>query len=254
MSELNKYDFGIPSIVEFDRSQQELLGKGIREGTVHSLRIDVIGKNGKVRTIPLAEKIFDQIDADKISIEDILATHSKLKKAKISTIPTMRFNREEPRKLYLTDLTEGGKNEVFSMSDWSESMFSTRVGKFASEKGYEKRFEISNMAGFEDQLVEIFTKACEAGSVIPWDAFFVIVDKETKQARVIVGDISDITFADVEFKDIDGVPWVYNKNASTFSGFLDGLEQVIIPDHDFDRSKLKDAYNLLRYPVLEEPK
>ncbi|OGD82996.1 hypothetical protein A2572_02175 [Candidatus Collierbacteria bacterium RIFOXYD1_FULL_40_9] len=176
-------------VVEISRSRNaEILGEGIYEGHVRSgVRVG-IGR----RILNFAEKIFDRYDHEYRSesidkfLKRIISTHMQLKKIEIPVINTMRIinvPEDENRRLLVTDLTENGRKIVIS---------ATTIDVYDS-------FELSNLVEVNNQLSDIFQKlnlnSVRLGS---YDVPFLIIDKETKEGKIILGDLGNVSFKNKE--------------------------------------------------------
>lgn len=179
------------SRVEFDRSSQEFLGRGLKEGEVHRIQVRVIGDDGRSHTIPLAEKIFNSPFFKKhpFPLERLLEIHAKLKELHIPTLPTMRIEQsEQGDKLYLTDLTANGRNDCISMYDWYDNWyeyhdFDGRQGKYAD--GVERPlFEVANTDELSREAARLIYDATTQGvELCSDDIFFLVINKATKKAQ-----------------------------------------------------------------------
>ena len=212
------------------RVNQEHLGTGLTEGTVHRVDVEVIGAEGKIRTIPMAEKMFDNSDMDETakqaSIAKILAIHHGLLERGLPTIPTMRTEKGN-NNILMTDLTHQNKNEVVSLPDWAK-------GKERSEKyaDTEHKTEITNLDEISNSLATIFEQSVATGCKINMaDAFFFVIDKENKKSNVLLADLAEIEFVDVS--DVTEREKLADHNYETILQFVRGMRSHIQSDQKF---------------------
>lgn len=182
------------STVQTELSNQNL-GTGLSEGRVERIRVTVLGKNDRFRTIGMAEKIFDisEMPPEKKQelISQIVETHQGLKERHLPTLPTMRREREGDS-IIMTDLTQGGKNEVVSVPDWA--IGEKRKGKYSDT---EYKVELRNVEEIEEDLASILEQTVITGCLMHLpDVFFLVVNKEEKKGEIILGDIAEIEFVD----------------------------------------------------------
>ncbi len=98
----------------------------------------------------------------------------------------------------MTDLTEQGKNDVVSAPDWEKG--DTRSGKYAE---IEHQVEISNIGEVEESLATILEQSVVTGCKLNMaDAFFLVVDKESKKAKVVIADLAEVEFIDTQSLDL----------------------------------------------------
>ncbi len=179
--------------VEIKRGGDEL-GKGLTEGTVRRVAVTILGDKGKTRHTHLAEKIFDHpqltSEAKKDAIDEILKIHAELKALGFPTISTMRTEFGNDSSILMTDLTEKGANEVVSVPDWSGGP--ERSGKFYQT---DRKVEISNAEQLSQSFASLFEQTIEKGCAVAYpDAFFMIINKASKEGRIIFGDLLEISF------------------------------------------------------------
>jgi len=112
---------------------------------------------------------------DHESMASFLNNNTILKESGFPVPPTVReiVGKNE---LLITDLTEGGKHIVFSVNE-------------IQDNAVDIPFRISNLSQVEDEILRLGKKADEKGFVILEDAYFIVVDKQTKLARVVLGDL-----------------------------------------------------------------
>jgi hypothetical protein len=164
---------------EIDRSDQQFLGEGVCGGRVTT--VDV--QSGKFKR-RMAEKVFPVEDLEEVKRER--AIHALLQEAKIPTIPTLMIDPKDGRRLYLTDLTEGGKVDCISIVDFiSEGRRSPRPQL--------PLIELVNPDEIIDQVLLILERSIENGIILSSvDIYFLLVNKETRRGRVIVGDLERV--------------------------------------------------------------
>lgn len=187
--------------VSIDRTDAEYLGTGLSEGTVHKVQVEVAGPNDRARTISMAEKTFDHpshTDEERQAlIAHVLGIHRELLERDLPTIPTMRTEKGN-KNIMMTDLTENGKNEVVSMPDWVVGP--GRKGKHADT---EYKVEIANVEEVAEHLLRIFEQSVATGCRLgDADIFFLVINKDTKKAKVLLGDVWDIKFVDPTNVDV----------------------------------------------------
>ncbi len=204
--------------VEIKRGGEEL-GKGLTEGTVRRVDITIFGDKGKTRNAHLAEKIFDHpqltSEAKKDAIDEILKIHAELKALGFPTIPTMRTEIGNDSSILMTDLTDKGANEVVSVPDWGGGP--ERSGKFYQT---DYKVEISNAEQLSQSLASLFEQTIEKGCTVAFpDAFFMIINKASKEGRIIFGDLLEISF--INIPEDPSVREVFmENNFEVFSSFI----------------------------------
>ncbi len=165
---------------------QKVIGKGFSEGNVYG------GVNVKLgrHELPMVEKVFESFmlgTTPEITPERIIENHSHLRKMGFPVINTMRIIETapgKPKRILMTDLTEGGKKSVYSSS-------------FDEEKDPLVDFDVSNPDEVSNQLLEIFKLCLEHGVEIHHhDVFLLVVDNNTGKGRIVLGDISRIEIHD----------------------------------------------------------
>lgn len=175
-------------IVEISRSRDaKVIGEGIYEGHV---RDGVRVKMGR-RILNFAEKIFNsyhflnKTDHPEKFLINIISTHIRLKKMGFPVINTMRIidvPKDSEKRLLVTDLTEKGKNIVLSVN--TQDVYA---------------LELSNLQEVNDDLLDLYKKLNQNWvSLGSCDVPFLVIDKETKKGRIILGDLAEIRFVDKE--------------------------------------------------------
>jgi hypothetical protein len=198
-----------------DETAQEI-GKGIAEGTVRKVRVDMsLGE--KTRILSLAQKTFDvETDNNKRQelIARILLNNLRLKERKVATIPTMRSQKGDTWVLNMTDLTHDGTCEVISVTDWHKSKDSE--GKFYRNQ---ESFFISNPEEIVNTLNDIFVKSVLSGAEFEFhpDSIFVQINKSTRKATVLLGDIAGIKFKEPDYKYRK---WLVESNFRSLKDFI----------------------------------
>ncbi|NQV90265.1 hypothetical protein HQ487_02555 [Candidatus Uhrbacteria bacterium] len=125
-------------------------------------------------------------------IAHILKVHKGLRERALPTIVTMRTENGK-NNIFMTDLTEQGKNEVVSLPDWLTGK--ERKGKYSET---EHMVEIANIHEISESLAIIFEQSIATGCKFNFaDVFFLVVDKESKRGKVLLGDLAEIEFVDV---------------------------------------------------------
>lgn len=208
---------------DIDREKSEFLGRGLGEGTVNRVGVKLVGDQGKTRDVQMAEKVFDHPDhteAEKADMVNyILHTHASLKDRGLPTIPTMRKDADNGSSIFMTDLTQNGKKDVVSLTDWWER--GGRKGKFA-ETDY--KIEIFNIEQFSESIADLFDKTIKNGCQLGHrDAFFIILDKSSKEAQIILGDLNLITIRELPLSS-QQQQLLVEHNFSIFERFLSDLE------------------------------
>lgn len=228
--------------VSVDRANQETLGVGLSEGTVNRIMVTAFGSGDKSRQITMAEKIFDSKTFEgnrKEAVKKILDNHAELKKRKFPTIPTMRIEAEDGETLYMTDLTRNGKSDVYSTPDWAKGEHG-RKGKL---EGSEKEIEIVNPDEISAAVAHLFEKSIKEGCKINYpDVLFLVVDKQTRKAQVLFGDILEIEFLDLTEADTETKENFASENYMNFGFFIDEINR-----HLTQRSLLKKHPTALLY-------
>lgn len=219
MAELQKYNpetanFSPKAVVATIESGAEL-GVGLSEGTVRRVRVEV-SHDGITKAISMAEKHFD-VTASKSdresTVQRILQNHALLRAKGLPTFPTLRIDPVNTDFLYMTDLTRNGKDAVYSIPDWKRG--ENRVGKL---EGNEEKIAISNSEELSAQLANLYKKVVDEGCVINLaDAFFLVIDKQDRKAKIMLGDILEIDFVQNVSED------VVEKNYMSFSIFIDEI-------------------------------
>jgi hypothetical protein len=194
---LLEHTFRRKTRVNIQRQGGDQLGKGLTEGTVNRTGITLIGEKGKTRDVHMAEKVFDHPDltpeSKKEAISKILKIHVELKAHGFPTVSTMRTEVGNEQSIFMTDLTQNGKNEVVSVPDWGGGP--EREGKFFQT---DYKVVISNAEQLSQSLADLFEQTVEKGCLVAYpDAFFMIVNKTTKEGSVIFGDLLEINFISV---------------------------------------------------------
>ncbi len=176
-------------IVEISRSRNaKVIGEGINEGHV---RDGVRVKMGR-RILNFAEKIFnsdyflEDVEDKEKALRNIIKTQIRLKKMGFPVVNTMRIidvPESAEKRLLVTDLTENGKYEILS----------------AVTMDFHEAIQLSNSEEVNNQLSEIYQllniNRVRLGS---FDVPFLIIDKETKRGKIILGDLARIRFKEDE--------------------------------------------------------
>lgn len=228
MTELKRINPERRSNVSVDRGGAESLGVGLSEGKIDSLKLTVFGAGGREKTISMAEKLFYRSSNGEAAgeIERILDNHAKLKQMGVPTIPTMRLEGDGGSKtdrIYMTDLTEGGKNEVLSPIDWWLVDDKTNLGLKAKFHESQSIFSLSNPDEVQKQILDIH-KILEGKRVFigGTDVPFIVLNKKTKQGRVILGDIESVKF------EVSDNELLYNW--SILNAFVDNMNKHLDED------------------------
>lgn len=175
---------------------QKVVGKGHSEGSVYG---GVKVRMGD-RELPMVEKVFDSSLLQKfpeITPEKIIENHSRLKKMGFPVTNTMRIIETasgKPKRMLMTDLTEGGKKSIYTSSSFYDEI---------------NNFSLNNPDEVNNQLLEIYKLCLGNGVEIDHeDVFFLVVDNNSGRGEIVLGDISRIkihddpkekrTFQDVE--------------------------------------------------------
>lgn len=211
------------------------LGVGLGEGTVDKVSVDVMSPSGRSRKMTLAEKrLYD--DNPKKWREDltrqIIQTHSKLKALGLPVVPTLRIDEDRPDSIYMTDLTRDGKADVYSVMDWA--MINERRGKLSNTG---KRVLISNAEQLSEQISDLYAQACaKSVRLTSTDIFFLVVDKDTEKARIILGDLSGVEFPEDQ-------PYANaEENHHTLCLFIDYMNERLKLKNQLNKQSIETAH------------
>lgn len=120
-----------------------------------------------------------------------LEMHEHLRGLGIPVLPTLRLD-PETQQLYSTDLTNNGKNAVFSPTNHNPE-----VNALLSQM-HGPPLAVPNADHLLDDLVRIARSCAEAGiRMRHGDALYFVMDKRTRQTRVIVGDYKHLLQRDL---------------------------------------------------------
>ncbi|AKM82756.1 TPA: hypothetical protein DD449_00540 [Candidatus Berkelbacteria bacterium] len=254
MPELFRSDKEQP--INFDavgEEKPEVLGTGLLEGDVVCVEGMISGSGGRQKEVQLAQKIFHTEGMlGKHDVEGhvkiLLEKHAELKRRHLPTIPTMRIGEVDgDTRLFMTDLTRGGKNEVISNMDW-ESYFG-RAGKYFQN---DAKFELSNKEELSQNASDIFKQLVTKGCIARNDVFFVIMDKDTKKGQIILGDIyATELYSDSDLKSYSTRCKLQSDNFKEMNRFLLEINGHLSDESQIDLTLLKQAYDELDQKVFD---
>lgn len=223
----------------------EVLGVGIMEGTVRRVGVERIDLSRPTRKLALAEKELDAMVFEGVNrgrIKRILENHALLKIWKLPTIPTMRVDESNPNVIYMTDLTRGGKDAVYSMPDWFA--VDGREGKLF---GSEKMIALANPKELSLNMAELFRRTVEVGCMLNHaDIFFLIVDGKTKNARVLFGDLLRMDIVPEMTEDI------IERNYLDFWSFIAEMNTHLTADSQFTVQSIDQVRRELLKEIREK--
>jgi len=138
----------------------------------------------------------------------------------------------------MTDLTRDDKDALYSIPDWKRG--ETRVGEL---EGNEEKITISNPEELSVQLANLYKKVVNEGCVINLaDAFFLVIDKQSYKAKIMLGDILEIDFVQIVSED------VVEKNYMSFSIFIDEMNAHLSKESRLRKRPTAGEYHqLLRH-------
>ena len=101
----------------------------------------------------------------------------------INTMRIIDVPEDSEKRLLVTDLTENGKNMVLS----------------ATTEDFCKDLELSNTQEINNELLDIYQKLNHNRVRLGrYDVPFLVVDKETKEGKIILGDLGNVRFKESE--------------------------------------------------------
>lgn len=179
------------SEVILDTRYKESLGIGFREGQVSRIHVGVYGVNERVRSIWLAEKVFNSPRLETTPEEAVIKTlkiHQSLKEKGLPVVPTMRMLESGGRSVFMTDLTKNGKNEVVSVLDFVQ-LYGLK-GKFS---GKEIELRLSNSDEVSKQIANLYKISIDKQVIIQsCDAPFLVIEKDANYGSIILGDLGTV--------------------------------------------------------------
>lgn len=144
-----------------------------------------------------------------------LEMHKRLRALGIPVLPTLRLD-PETHMLYSTDLTNHGKNVVFSPTNYHPE-----VNALLSEM-HGPPLAVPNADNLLNDIVRIARSCAGAGIRIRHgDALYFVMDKRTRQTRVIVGDYKHLLQLDLP--PADSTEW--HDTDDTLEGHIEDLFQ-----------------------------
>jgi hypothetical protein len=240
MPEICRFDEKVTNIELDEEENPEILGTGLSEGTVTRVHGSIEGAGGRTREIALAEKSFllEDTASQEEYIRKILAKHQELKKRGLPTIPTMRIgNIDGQNKLLMTDLSQGGQNEVLSDTDWET--YKDKRGKYYES---EKKFKISNSKDLSQKAADVFRQLVIKGCIAHNDVFFLVINKETGIAGLLLGDLHGVKFySDNSFKEYSSSVDLLEENYAQINEFIDRLNEHLDKESQIDLSPIKQT-------------
>lgn len=124
----------------------------------------------------LANKVFYSL-AD-VDLDIQLKVHQFLREHGFPTLPTFRADKTSENSIFMTDLTEGQKKICISSMD--------KVPK--------RKLKLSNPNEVRESLFEILKLAKKNGLLLHQDCFFLIIDKNTGEGKVLISDLSRLAY------------------------------------------------------------
>lgn len=171
--------------------QPDRLGRGVMEGDVNRVNLELKSRTGRVVDVDVAEKVLRRRNIDtEARCADTMIRHQKLKILEIPTVPYMMTSQIEGSdrwSLIMPDLTKGGKVHCISATDFINSQsYYSKCGKVV---------RLTNSAEVSQQLTGLVTSATEHGVVLgSSDVYFLLINKETGKGKVIAGDLGNVYF------------------------------------------------------------
>jgi len=201
MRDERSFDQASKEVVVESPSSKQVVSDGTIEGKVYSVSVSVDGGKPEAMMVKEFHTMTESTDAE---VKRMKRVHNLLRFLGIPTLKTFMQFESEPKKVYMSDETEGGRYEVFSLTDFWDNpdgkngrlfnpstMPDPNVKREDGDKYlYRQLFEISNPDELEEQVSDMMDKCVRGGVELGHvDVFFVAIDKSTKKAKVILGDL-----------------------------------------------------------------
>ncbi|MBT4385163.1 hypothetical protein HOD30_05465 [Candidatus Peregrinibacteria bacterium] len=179
------------------REGKELLGEGFYEGIVHRVILEVVNKAGRLIRKIVAEKTLreEHLEYPEVKVDtharcqDLQEKHRRLKEAGIPTIPFMMIvdTGGGTWKIVMNDLTKGGKCFCISSMDlYREASPEKNSIQLSNPEEVAEQMKALLEALVADKNNKIF--------IGDHDSLFIIIDKETKKGKIIIGDLGSVFF------------------------------------------------------------
>ncbi|MBU0982048.1 hypothetical protein KKC94_05140 [Patescibacteria group bacterium] len=253
------------------------LGEGI-EGIVDVVRVSIGDSDNELSRI-FARKSFKDKELGREGLDLFVNNWQELKKRGLPVVPTLRIEEgSEAPYVIMTDLTNDGKNEVVALNDFEPSPEEQKLMEASGEQRMYKYprdyiLELTNIKGIEQQLSDLLKTSVEKGVLLEHDVPFLVVDKETKEGNLVLGDLRTVFFMDVKEKDEEnevitkpvsevhpeeiedeGDTYIEMVNLEALSRWARFLNESLDPDNRIDLKLLDETYGSLSSDLWDRRK